>query len=114
MEEPPFEQTTARWSRPRCCHRCGYPMAQSLDACPSCERPAHALSRSALRRLGRKGLGILRSLLGFCQLCIVIIAGLTLAYYLSPLLLLFPLGAVLLKPSASRGGKTVVVGRRAP
>lgn len=87
-------------------------MAQSLEACPSCQRPARLLSPLMLHRFGRRAAELLRKLVGIAQLIVLCLAGLTLAYYLSPLLLLFPLLAVVWKPPASRGGKTVVIARR--
>jgi hypothetical protein len=49
---------------------------------------------------------------GLLQGLMLLLGGLVLAYYLSPLLLLFPLALLSAKPPASRGGKTVSHGRR--
>lgn len=59
------------------------------------------------RRCGQ----MMRNLWAVLQVAVMLLAGLTLAYYLSPLLLLFPLVALCQEPPASRGGKTVSHGR---
>jgi hypothetical protein len=111
MEKPPFEETV-RWSRPQQCRGCHYPMARGLELCPACHKPARLFSSLAGRllwqRLGETAAGAW----GVAQILLLLLAVLTVAYYLSPLLMLFPLVALSADPPASRGGKTIVAGRR--
>lgn len=111
MEDPRFDNTMA-WSQPDRCRRCRYPMASSAEVCPACSKPVRLFSaisgRLLFQRLGRTA----ASVWGVLQLLLLLLVGLTVAYYLSPLLLFFPLVALSAEPPASRGGKTVVVARR--
>ena len=111
MEEPHFDHETG-WSQPAQCRRCRYPMARDLEACPSCQRPVRFFSAVSGRALGQRLGGVARSAFGIAQGLVMIVIALALAYYLSPLLLLFPLVALSADPPASRGGKTVSYGRR--
>jgi hypothetical protein len=112
MEESLFDDTPKRWSTPNHCRRCHYPMAGTQEACPACHRPARLFSRLVGQRLWSRFVDTLASALGVAQILLILLAGLTVAYYLSPLLLLFPLAALSADPPASRGGKTVSRGRR--
>lgn len=111
MEEPHFDHSTD-WSRPAQCRRCRYPMARGLESCPSCQRPARLLSPAAGRQLWRRVGEVASAAFGLAQGLGLLLLGLLLAYYLSPILLLFPLVALSADPPASRGGKTVTQGRR--
>lgn len=87
-------------------------MARGLEACPSCQRPARLLSSVAGRLLWKRLRELGATALIVVQALVIVVLGLLLAYYLSPILLLFPLVALSADPPASRGGKTVSHGRR--
>lgn len=87
-------------------------MARSIDRCPSCRRARRPWSFRALTRYGRANRSGLQQLWRFSLLASLALGALVLAYYLSPLLLLFPLAALSAPRPASRGGRTVVCGRR--
>ena len=86
-------------------------MAGSLEECPACQRPARLWSALSGRRLWKRFGEALANALGVAQILVLLLLGLTVAYYLSPLLLLFPLVALSADPPASRGGKTISYGR---
>jgi hypothetical protein len=111
MRDQPWDETSV-WSQPDQCRSCRYPVAESVQLCPACLRPMHLFSVVSGRFFLQRFRQTVSNLWGSLQLLILVLLGLTVVYYLSPLLLLFPLAALSADPPASRGGKTVVVVRR--
>lgn len=87
-------------------------MAGAQALCPSCGSSRRLFSRANWNRHRGRLRIILRDLVGLAQVLVLGGLGLVLMLKLSPLILLFPIFLICCSPPASRGGKTVVRGRR--
>lgn len=87
-------------------------MADGTNRCPSCDRATRLFTpptgRASWHWLKRVGQNVWDA----SQLLVFLVIALSIAYYLSPLLLMFPLAALFCTPPASRGGRTVSRGKR--